>query len=190
MALYFLMLNQQQTMDLEQLRYPVGRFQLPTNITSEHITNWITEIENTPTLVEAAVVGFTDEQLDTPYRPDGWTVRQVVHHLPDSHMNSYIRFKWTLTEDTPTIKAYDETRWAQLEEAKNAPVEMSINMLKALHARWVVVLKNLTEEDLKKEFTHPETGKNISLQTMVALYAWHGRHHLAHITSLKERMGW
>jgi len=177
-------------MNLEQLKFPIGKFHTPESYSPQDISNWISIIENTPAQVEAAVAGLTDEQLDTPYRPEGWTVRQVVHHLPDSHLNSYIRFKWTLTEDTPTIKAYDEQLWAKLDDGKNAPIEMSVQLLKSLHARWVVVMRNLSESDLEKCFTHPESGNQISLKEMVATYAWHSQHHLAHITSLKERMNW
>ena len=177
-------------MDLENLRFPIGRFRLPDEVTSQQIADWIDDIESAPNQFEEAVNNLSDEQLNTAYRPNGWTLRQVVHHVADSHMNSYIRFKWTLTESTPKIKAYDEKNWAEEPEAKNAPVEISIQLLKSLHARWVLVLKNLSEEDLNKEFTHPETGKNISLKTMVGLYAWHGKHHLGHITSLRNRMNW
>jgi len=172
---------------IEKLRFPIGRFSPPENYTPEFIASCIADIENTPAQYEQAVEGLSDEQLDTPYRLEGWTLRQVIHHVVDSHMNSYIRFKWTLTEDTPTIKAYDEKLWAEEPEAKNAPIQLSIDMLKALHARWVLVLKNLSEEDLEKEFTHPETGKNINLKTMVALYAWHSKHHLGHITSTLKK---
>jgi len=168
-------------MELEKLRFPIGRFSPPKNYTPEFLASCIADIENTPEQYAQAVEGLSDEQLDTPYRPDGWTLRQVVHHVVDSHMNSYIRFKWTLTEDTPTIKAYDEKLWAEEPEAKNAPIQLSIDLLKALHARWVLVLKNLSEEDLEKEFIHPETGKNINLKMMVALYAWHSKHHLGHL---------
>ena len=138
-------------MELEKLRFPIGRFSPPKNYTPEFLASCIADIENTPEQYAQAVEGLSDEQLDTPYRPDGWTLRQVVHHVVDSHMNSYIRFKWTLTEDTPTIKAYDEKLWAEEPEAKNAPIQLSIDLLKALHVRWVLVLKNLSEEDLEKE---------------------------------------
>ncbi len=177
-------------MNIEQLKYPIGKFQIPESVSPQDISNWISIIESAPTQIEAAVEGLTDEQLNTPYRPEGWTIRQVIHHLPDSHMNSYIRFKWTLTEDSPVIKAYDERLWGELEDGKNAPIGMSVQLLKSLHARWGVMLKNLSEADLEKCFTHPESGNLISLKTMVALYAWHSQHHLTHITSLKERMGW
>ncbi len=176
--------------DLETLRYPVGKFQYSDKATAEDIVNWISNIENLPQQIATAIADFSEEQLETPYRPDGWTVRQVVHHLVDSHMNSYIRFKWTLTEDSPTIKAYDEALWAELNDGKNAPVELSVQLLKALHGRWVFMLKNLSEEDLEKYFIHPETGRELTLKLMVALYSWHSQHHLKHITALKERMGW
>ncbi|HFC01107.1 MAG TPA: putative metal-dependent hydrolase [Phaeodactylibacter sp.] len=168
-------------MNLEQLRFPIGKFQPPKVITPQHIQNWITEIETIPSQIANAIKPLTPQQLDTPYRPEGWTIRQVVHHLADSHMNSYIRFKWTLTEDTPVIKAYDEGLWAELQDGKTAPVELSVQLLSALHARWVVMLKKLSPTDLEKKFTHPETGQLISLKTMIALYAWHGKHHLGHI---------
>lgn len=177
-------------MNLEKLRFPVGKFHLPETVTSDHISNWTSEIELAPSQYFAATEGLTDEQLDTPYRPDGWTLRQVVHHVADSHMNSYIRFKWTLTENTPTIKAYDETVWAKLEDAKSAPIELSLKLIEALHGRWVVMIKNLSETDLAKTFIHPENGKTISLEYMVGLYAWHSRHHLGHINALKESRGW
>ena len=140
--------------------------------------------------MRSAVAGLNEGQLETPYRAGGWTVRQVVHHVADSHLNSYIRFRWTLTEDTPTIKAYDETRWAELPDAKTAPVEVSLKLLESLHVRWVYLLETLDDEAFGRSFIHPETGEAISLERNLALYAWHGRHHCAHITSLRERKGW
>jgi uncharacterized damage-inducible protein DinB len=139
--------------------------------------------------MRTAVQGLSDEQLNTPYRPEGWTVRQVVHHVPESHLNSYIRFKLAITEDEPTIKPYFEDRWAKLDDANTAPVELSLNLLDALHERWVWFLRSLKEGDFQRTFRHPEMG-TVSLDKNIALYAWHGRHHVAHVTSLRERMGW
>lgn len=170
-------------------RYPIGKFQPQENYTSADIAAFIARIEALPAKLEAAVRGLNDQQLDTPYREGGWTVRQVVHHVPESHLNSYIRIKWTLTEETPLIKAYDEKRWAETEDVK-LPIDMSVNLLKALHVRWTAVMRTLTAEQLKREFTHPESKKNVPLDRLIHLYAWHGDHHLAHITSLKEKMGW
>ena len=140
--------------------------------------------------MRAAVAGLNDKQLDTPYRPEGWTLRQVVHHVVDSHINSYIRFRWTLTEDHPTIKAYEQTSWAVLPDAQSAPVELSLQLLEALHARWIVLLRSIREEDWKKAYLHPETQKSVPLDINLALYAWHGKHHTAHIQKLRDRMQW
>lgn len=178
------------TNQLEKLRYPIGRFNPPKEITIDLIQEWINDIEAAPTQIRAASAHLTDEQLDTPYRENGWTLRQVIHHVADSHLNSYIRFKWTLTEDKPTIKAYNEKDWAEQEEAKSEPVDLSLNLLDTLHRRWVIVLRNMQEEQWKRSFTHPETGKEIPLDVLVALYAWHGKHHLGHIESLKKTKGW
>lgn len=146
------------------------------------------EIAGTPARLKAAVAGLSAEQLDTPYRPGGWTVRQLVHHVPESHMNSYIRYKWALTEDEPTIKPYYEDRWAELSDARTSPIEPSLALLESLHQRWITLLRGLTEEDWKRTFRHPDLGL-IRLDQNAALYAWHGRHHVAHITSLRERLG-
>lgn len=135
------------------------------------------------------MAGLTSEQLDTPYRPDGWTVRQVVHHVPESHMNAYIRFKLALTEDEPTIKPYDEVAWAKLPDVESTPIEVSLTMLDALHDRWVRVLKEMRDADFARTFRHPHLGL-VRLEGNLALYAWHGKHHLAHITSLRDRKGW
>ena len=175
---------------LESLRFPIGRFKLQENITQDTLRFCIQDIEALPGLIRRAVNNLNDSQLDTQYRPDGWTLRQVIHHVADSHVNSYIRFKWALTEDAPTIKAYDEKKWAELEEAKTAPVEVSLNLLEALHRRWVMMLKNLSKADLKKTFVHPVSGFAYTLEVAITLYAWHGKHHLAHIESLKERSNW
>jgi uncharacterized damage-inducible protein DinB len=171
------------------LRYPIGPFKRDGITGSEEIQRAIDEIAEAPARFRAAVEGLTPDQLDTPYRPGGWTVRQVVHHVPDSHLNSYCRFKLALTEDEPTIRAYHEDRWAELEEARTAPVEVSLALLESLHRRWVLMLKSLAPADFQRTFRHPEIGV-VSLAQNVCLYAWHGRHHAVHITSLRERMGW
>lgn len=171
------------------LSYPIGKFEHSGPINEEQLNNFISQIEETPAKLRAAVSGLNDEQLDTPYRPDGWTVRQVVHHLPDSHLNSYTRFKLALTEDAPMIRTYHEERWAELPEARTAPVDVSLDLLETLHRRWVMFLKLLTPADLERTFKHPEWG-NVRVDTAIAMYAWHGRHHVAHITSLRERNGW
>jgi hypothetical protein len=171
------------------LKYPIGKFSPQESYSENEILAAISRIEALPAKVEAAVKGLSASQLDTPYRDGGWTVRQVVHHLADSHMNAYIRFKWTITEETPTIKAYNEKAWAETPETSGSP-ELSINLLKPLHTKWVTLLKGLKSEQLKREYTHPETKKNAPLERIVNMYAWHGEHHLAHITELKKRKGW
>ena len=168
-------------MDLEKLRYPIGRFKMTEQPTAEQIQNWIGDIEQFPFDFRQMAQSLTEEQLDTPYRPDGWTIRQVIHHVADSHINSYIRFRWAMTEDSPTIKAYDETLWAELLDAKTAPIELSLNLLEGLHHRWVILLRSFSEADFQKVFVHPESGKSIPLYKNVALYAWHGKHHLGHL---------
>jgi uncharacterized damage-inducible protein DinB len=173
----------------DDLRYPVGPFTFEGKLSDEQISQAIDEIAQAPARLRAAVDGLSAEQLDTNYRPGGWTVRQVVHHLPDSHLNSYIRFKLALTEDQPTIKPYDENSWSALWDAQTAPPEISLDLLEALHRRFVIVLKSLDRKDLARTFLHPDIGV-VSLEKNIALYAWHGRHHVAHITSLAERMGW
>jgi DinB superfamily len=171
------------------LRYPIGPFQYDGPYTDAQRQHLIDQIEEAPAKLRAAVEGLSAQQLETPYRPGGWTVRQVVHHLPDSHLNSYIRFRLALTEEEPTIKPYYEDRWAELDDARLAPIDISLTLLEALHRRWVLLLRALTSEDLARTFLHPELGL-VSLDKNVSLYAWHGRHHVAHITSLRERMGW
>ena len=170
------------------LRYPIGKFQPVENVTDIHRRAFIDAIAETPKKLKAAIAGLDEHQLDTPYRPGGWTVRQVVHHVPDSHMNSYIRFKLALTEDEPTIKPYDEARWSELADAK-APVELSLLLLENLHKRWVLLLNSLTPSDWQRRFRHPERG-TMTLDENVQLYAWHGRHHVAHITALRQRNNW
>ena len=175
---------------MQDPRYPVGEFQPVVGpVTNALRLRWIAELAAAPEEMRAAVAGLSEQQLDTPYRPDGWTVRQVAHHVPDSHMHSYIRFRWALTENAPTIKPYDEVLWAQLPDARSAPVEASLLLLDGLHRRWTALLRELTPADWDRTFFHPERGI-VSLESNLAMYAWHGRHHVAHITSLRERMGW
>jgi uncharacterized damage-inducible protein DinB len=171
------------------LRYPIGTFSFEGTLSNEERQAMIDQIAETPQKMRAAVDGLTDEQLNTPYRPDGWTVRQVVHHVPDSHLNSYVRFKLALTLEHPTIIAYDENVWANLDDARNAPIDISLDLLESLHRRWVLFLRSLKGEDFQRTFNHPEIG-TVSVDKNIALYAWHGRHHVAHITALCERNGW
>lgn len=171
----------------DDLRFPIGKFAWPGEITAADRARYIDAVAATPALMRNAVAGLTDEQLEIPYREGGWTVRQVVHHVPDSHINSFIRFKLALTEDNPVIKPYDEAAWALLGDVA-APVESSLKMLEALHERWIVLLRGLTEADWKKTFRHPERGE-LTLEQNLALYAWHGDHHVAHITRLRTRNG-
>ncbi|HEX5709329.1 MAG TPA: putative metal-dependent hydrolase [Pyrinomonadaceae bacterium] len=171
------------------LRFPAGQFQKADSYSEDERARFIAEIEETPARLRAAVEGLTAEQLEAPYRPDGWTVRQVAHHLPDSHMNGYSRMKMALTEDEPTIKTYFEDRWAQLADTRTVPVEVSLALLEALHERWVTIWRSLTPAEFTRKFKHPDFGA-LTLEQHLALYAWHGRHHVAHITSLRERMGW
>jgi len=177
-------------MSAPDLRYPVGKFQRPESLTPAERLTAIDAIRQTPARLRAAVQGLTDQQLDTPYRPDGWTVRQVVHHVPDSHMNAYIRIKLALTEDLPTIKPYDEAQWAELDDAKSKLVEHSLALLDALHARWVFLLERIKPADFARAVNHPEWKNPMSIDQIVALYSWHGKHHVAHITSLRDRMKW
>ena len=174
---------------LYKLRYPIGTFKAPEKITRDHIDGWIETIEGHPQKIRRLVNGFSEAQLDTPYRPHGWTVRQVLHHLPDSHLNSYIRFKWTLTEDIPTIKPYFEERWAELSDSFG-PVDNALNLLDAIHVKWVILLKSLSDEDLKRSFIHPDSGREITLERNIGIYAWHCDHHYAHIANLKKEKGW
>lgn len=175
---------------LEKLKYPIGKVNIPAEITINDISKWISIIENHPEKIRKLVKSLDDNQLDTPYRPDGWTVRQVIHHLGDSHTNSYIRFKWTLTEDKPVIKAYFEDRWAELSDSKNGSIELGLDYLKVLHAKWVYLLKELTNDDLKKYFIHPETNAEVTLAKNIGIYAWHCEHHYQHINQLLIRKGW
>lgn len=173
---------------MEDLRYPVGQFDPTAPITADDRERMISEIEQTPGKMRAAIAGLNEQQLDTPYRPEGWTVRQVVHHVPDSHLNSYMRFKLALTEDAPLIRTYHEDRWATLPDS-SAPVDVSLNLLDSLHRRWIILLRGLAENDFQRTFQHPEW-ESLNLDQALGMYAWHGRHHVAHITSLRDRMGW
>ena len=171
------------------LRYPIGEFKFEGPLTDDQRRACFEKIEETPARMRAAVAGLTAEQLDFPYRPGGWTVRQVVHHVPESHMTSYLRFKLAVTENEPTIKPYDEDSWAKLDDAHQAPIELSLDLLESLHQRWLWFLRTLKPDDYQRTFRHPEIGV-VSLDKNIALYAWHGPHHVAHITALRERMRW
>lgn len=171
------------------LSYPIGKFDWSQPVAADMRPQFIQQIAAAPERFRAAVHGLDDAQLDTPYRPGGWTIRQVVHHVVDSHVNSYIRFRLALTEDNPLIKPYNQTAWAELPDARTAPVETSLQFLEALHCRWVALLNALPEAAFARTFRHPELGE-VRLDTNLALYAWHSRHHAAHITGLRERMGW
>jgi len=176
-------------MATEEVRYPIGKFAAQESHSTEELNSCIKRIESLPERIELASKNLSDAQLDTPYRDGGWTVRQVIHHVADSHMNAYIRVKWMLTEPTPVIKAYDEKAWAQTGETSAAP-DLSISLLKSLHAKWVVLLRTLTADQLQKQYIHPDTQKHVALHNLIGMYAWHGDHHLAHITELKKSMGW
>jgi len=175
---------------MDDLRYPIGPFRYTGDGGPARREQWIGEIAAAPGQLRAAVAGLSPVQLDTPYRPNGWTVRQVVHHLPDSHLNAYTRIKLALTEEEPTIKPYEEARWAELPDARTGPVEPSLALLEFLHQRWLLLLRNLRPADFARRFRHPEHGRMFGLDEALAMYAWHGKHHVAHITSLRRRMGW
>ncbi|WP_312751027.1 YfiT family bacillithiol transferase [Epilithonimonas hominis] len=172
-------------MNLEQLKYPVGKFVKPESITKDIIDSAISDIENFPNLVKAEIQNLDEKDLQLRYRPEGWTISQVVHHCADSHINSYMRFKLALTENVPTIKPYDESLWAELPDNNLSPL-VSLQLLEALHARWAYLLKTLTVEDLSKEFIHPEQSEKILFKENILIYSWHCRHHLAHIRQAKD----
>jgi hypothetical protein len=176
-------------MESMDLRYPIGKFQWPARVTAEDRQRGIATIAAAPREFRAAVRGLAPEELDTPYREGGWTVRQVIHHMPDSHMNSYCRFKLALTEDEPSIKGYPEDLWAELADGRTGPVETSLDLLENLHRRWVILLKSMTEQDFARSFRHSEHGL-IRLDSTLMLYDWHSRHHAAHINGLRDRMRW
>ncbi|CAN5442707.1 bacillithiol transferase BstA [soil metagenome] len=175
---------------LEELKYPIGKFKKPDAINPEDINKWITVLEQLPLKMREAVNGLNTDKLDTPYREGGWTIRQVVHHVADSHINAYIRFKLALTEDNPTIKPYLEASWAELPDAKFGTIEVSLRLLEAVHARLVVSLRNISTESWKRTFFHPEKQATMQLDHNLALYAWHSEHHLAHIVNLRKREKW
>lgn len=178
-----------QTAD-HDVRFPIGEWTFPEVITPELRNEWIERIATFPLRLRLETDPLNDVQLDTPYRQDGWTIRQVVHHCADSHMNSLTRLKLALTEDEPVIKPYFEERWAELPDSKSLPLEPSLKMLEGIHLRWVVLLRSLSENDLARTFIHPEHGRKFRLDEQIGLYAWHCNHHLAHITHLKSRMSW
>ncbi len=171
------------------LRYPIGKLSRKSELTHEERASAIGDVIAAPALLLAAVSGLDDEQLDTPYRPGGWTVRQLVHHVADSHMNAYVRFRLGLTEDGPTIKPYAEAVWAELEDARTMPVAVSLTLLEALHARLVLLLGATPPERFQRTVVHPDNGP-MTLDALLTMYSWHGRHHVAHVTALRDRMGW
>jgi hypothetical protein len=175
---------------LEYLQFPIGRFNAPEFISEDLIKKCIATIDAFPTRIQSALEKRSDEQLDTVYRPGGWTIRQVVHHCSDSHMHSLLRFKWALTEKSTTIKPYEEALWAELADSKSMPIEPALSILKGVHARWVVLLKSMTEEQFQRVYIHPEYQTRYTLAEATALYAWHCEHHLAHIVNLLKEKGW
>lgn len=174
---------------MTDLRYPVGKYERRETLTPSEREAMIANVAETPAWMRKAIAGLTDAQLDTPYREGGWTVRQVVHHVPDSHLNAYTRFKLALTEEHPTIRPYDEAKWAELSDSRDTPIETSLMLLETLHDRWLRLLRAMSDDDYRRTLNHPDSGV-MTVDGLLGLYAWHGRHHVAHITSLRERMGW
>ncbi len=174
---------------IEQLKYPIGHAEIPEDISESDVKKWIDILDSFPLKIRFITQNLSEEQLDTPYRTGGWTIRQVVHHVVDSHSHSYIRFKWALTEEKPLIKAYHEELWAELHDY-NAPVELSLKALESLHAKLVYLLRGLSQKDLKRAFIHPETQQEVALDKNIGIYAWHCEHHYAHIENLLLRKGW
>jgi len=172
------------------LRYPVGKFSWDPRVSEADYPKLIAQIADTPAAMRSAVAGLSADQLETRYRPGGWTVKQVVHHVPDSHLNAYTRFKLAMTEDKPTIKPYDEAAWAELPDSKQVPIDVSLALLESLHVRWVTLLRSMDMADFGRQLRHPEHDRVLTLGQMLGLYAWHGRHHVAHITALRKREGW
>jgi len=176
--------------ELELLKYPIGKFEIPKEISSDDIKKWITDISELPEKLNKSVRPLSKEQLDTPYRPEGWTLKQLAHHIADSHMSALLRFKWALTEDEPTIKAYDEKAFADLYDSKFAPVEISLDFITALHAKWVILMENMSVSDFEKTFVHPQSGSRFKLKEILGHYSWHTRHHYAHLDNLLKSKGW
>jgi hypothetical protein len=174
---------------IERLKYPLGKAEIPENISESDVKKWIGILDAFPQKMRYITENLSGEQLDTPYRPNGWTIRQVVHHVVDSHSHSYIRFKWALTEEKPLIKAYREELWAELHDY-DAPIELSLKALESLHAKLVYLLNGLSQKDLKRTFLHPENQKEVALDKNIGIYAWHSQHHFAHIENLLKRKGW
>jgi uncharacterized damage-inducible protein DinB len=175
---------------MPDLRYPVGEFVVPSSITPADRARYLDQIAAAPAALRQAVAGLSESQLDTPYRDGGWTVRQVVHHVPDSHVNAYIRMKFGLTEQHPLVKPYDQSVWARTPEMLTTPIAVSLNLLEALHARWVLLMRGMAPTDFARTINHPEWRVPYTLDLVVAHYAWHGRHHTGHITELRKRKGW
>ena len=175
---------------MEKLKYPIGKFMCPKEITAAHVAAGIQVLEALPQRLDNLVKNLSAEQLATPYRPEGWTVRQVVHHMADSHHHSYTRFKWALTEVKPMIKAYEEKEWSSLFDARTAPIQLSLTYLSALHAKIVYLLKGLSSEDLKKYYVHPDGNLPVTVEENILKYAWHSNHHYAHVEGLLQREGW
>lgn len=169
--------------NIEKLKYPIGTFKIPENISKEDITLWITQLKSFPERLKQAVLPLSDKQLDTPYRPGGWTIRQVIHHLADTHMNIFMRVKLALTEDHPIIKPFQQDAWVELSDSLYYPIEPSLKILEGIHERLAYLFENLTEDDLKKKFTHPGYNKVFTIEQVIGLFTWHGNHHLAHITN-------
>lgn len=174
---------------MDNLRYPIGKY-IVQPFTDILLQQWLNDIKFLPLHLENAILNLDDMQLETPYREGGWTIKQVVHHVADSHMNAYIRFKLGLTEDKPVIKPYDESAWAEMIDTKKIPINVSLTLLHALHVRWLEILKNMSGSDLEKTVIHPEHKKEMTIRELLGMYAWHGKHHVAHITGLRERMNW
>lgn len=168
-------------MDIDQLKYPIGKYNVPEEITSEHIEKWISNIEQFPVKLKKLVENLSYDELDYHYRPDGWSVKQVVHHLADSHMNSFMRFKLIMTEDNPTIKPYDEAAWAKTADANNEEIGESMEIIEGLHNRWIMLLRSLKPDDFERTYFHPEDNESHTMKWMLGLYNWHCRHHLSHI---------